>query len=312
MRRLALSERSVRSTMIFTVSGNLQSHQRRDVLSHRSPRMMPARGRTGKARGRVVGGRGRLLQLRRVTSADVRAILALAADWPLSGSLAARVLERLHAHASARPLTASAETGAGKSTLLLSQVSAHHTVFTKDDTGDGDSLAGVRASPLLRREAVEFVVGPTQATLPAHCFARALDLVLIDGAHGFPFPQLDYYFLYRHLAPGGLLVLDDIQIRSVNDLFRFLRADAMFDLLEVVRTTAFFRRTAAPVFDPHGDGWWLQGYNLRAWPPPAGLGPLGLLRALVPLPAKEAIRSLRAGYVPIAARGAPPTRGEQK
>ena len=35
----------------------------------------------------------------------------------------------------------------------------------------------------------------------------------------------------------------------------------MFRLLEVVGTTAFFERTSAPPFDPHGDGWWLQNFN---------------------------------------------------
>src|SRR6185436_15229680 len=120
---------------------------------------------------------------------------------------------------------------------------------TDDDAGRGDSLAAVRAAPLLR-PGVEFVVGPTQRTLAAHRFETPLDLVLVDGPHGFPFPHLEYYFLYPHLAAGGLLVLDDIHVRTVNDLFRFLRADAMFELLAVVHTTAFFRRTAAATFDP--------------------------------------------------------------
>jgi len=33
-------------------------------------------------------------------------------------------------------------------------------------------------------------------------------------------------------------------------------------LVEVVQEkTAFFRRTDKPLFDPYGDGWWLQNYN---------------------------------------------------
>jgi hypothetical protein len=57
------------------------------------------------------------------------------------------------------------------------------------------------------------------------------------------------------------LVLDDIQIRSIHHLFKFLCRDAMFQLDEVAHTTAFFTRTDAPTFDPLGDGWWKQGYN---------------------------------------------------
>jgi hypothetical protein len=58
-------------------------------------------------------------------------------------------------------------------------------------------------------------------------------------------------------------VVDDIQIRSVNNLFRFLKEDKMFRLEEVVRATAFFTRTDAPMFDPLGDNWWEQQYNAR-------------------------------------------------
>jgi len=198
-------------------------------------------------------------------------IQALPADWPTAGSLRPAVLARLTHHASARAVSRSAETGTGKSTLLLSHLSRRHSVFALDDTGAGDSLASVRSSPLLAPDGVEFVVGPSQRTLPAYRFEGPLDLVLIDGAHAFPFPHLDYYFLYPHLAPGGVLVLDDVHVRSVDDVFRFLRSDEMFDLLEVVHTTAFFRRTAHATFDPVADGWWLQRYNRSVLPLPGGL-----------------------------------------
>jgi hypothetical protein len=227
------------------------------------------------------------------------AIARLPAQWPLAGSLRPDVLRAVVRHAACRPLRCSAETGAGKSTLLLSHLSPRHLVFTEDDAGRGDSLAAVRGSPWLRREAVEFVVGPTQRTLPAHPFAGPLDLALIDGPHAFPFPHLEYCFLYPHLAPGALLVLDDIHVRSVNDLFRFLRADAMFELVEVVDTTAFLRRTTAPTFDPLGDGWWLQRYNVRRWPPPRGLSGWRTLVALLPLRLQDVVRRLARRPVPI-------------
>ena len=37
----------------------------------------------------------------------------------------------------------------------------------------------------------------------------------------------------------------------------------MFEEVECIGSTAVFRRTAAPVFDPLGDGWWLQDYKRR-------------------------------------------------
>lgn len=233
-------------------------------------------------------------------------IATLPDAWPLAGSLRMAGLERIAALAAGREIRSSAETGTGKSTLLLSHLSARHTVFTMDDSGAGDSLTVVRGSPLLRREVVEFVVGPTQRTLPRHAFAQPLDLAMIDGPHGFPFAQLEYFFLYPQLAPGALLVVDDIHIRAVNDLFCVLRADAMFELVDVVRTTAFFRRSDAPTLDPFGDGWWLQRYNLKLLPLPAGLPLLEKLKCLIPWPLKERLRALRKSYVPAAER---PGRG---
>ncbi len=136
----------------------------------------------------------------------------------------------------------------------------NHTVFALDE---GDSLSSVRRSALLRPDIVTFIEGPSQRTLPRHHFPEKLQLALIDGPHAYPFPDLEYYFLYPHLDPGALLILDDIQIRSIHNLFDFLRSDAMFRLDEVVQSTAFFTRTDAPAFDPTGDGWQQQGYNSR-------------------------------------------------
>lgn len=185
---------------------------------------------------------------------DVRATLHGA------GSVSADALSAIARHAGTRRIRNSAETGCGATTLLLSHLSESHTVFALDV---GDSLSSVRRSALLRPDVVTFVEGPSQRTLPNHHFSEKLQLALIDGPHAYPFPDLEYYFLYPHLDRGALLILDDIQIRSIHHLFDFLRSDAMFRLDEVVRSTAFFIRTDAPTFDPTGDGWQQQGYNAR-------------------------------------------------
>jgi hypothetical protein len=190
-----------------------------------------------------------------------RRISEIAPSLHTAGTFPARTFDAILRHAAQRPIQHSAETGSGASTLLFSHLSDNHTVFALDD--NSGSISNVRRSPLLRADRVTFIEGPTQLTLPRFSFAEKLQLVLIDGPHAYPFPDLEYYFLYPHLATGALLILDDIHIHSVHNLFDFLRADAMFDLVEVVGTTAFFRRTAAPVFNPLGDGWAAQKYNSK-------------------------------------------------
>jgi hypothetical protein len=177
-----------------------------------------------------------------------------------AGTVSADSLSALARHACSRIIRNSAETGCGATTLLLSHISQTHTVFALDV---GNSVSSVRRSPLLRPGVVQFIEGPSQRTLPTHYFSEKLQLALIDGPHAYPFPDLEYYYLYPQLDAGALLILDDIQIRSIHNLFEFMCSDPMFRLETVVRSTAFFVRTDAPTFNPTGDGWQDQPYNAR-------------------------------------------------
>jgi len=190
-------------------------------------------------------------------------VVRIAPSLHKAGTFSTRTLEAIARHASAAPIQHSAETGSGASTLLFSHLCPDHTVFAMD-AGTG-SVRAIETSPLLRRGAVTFVEGPTQVTLPRHEFVHRLQLVLIDGPHGYPFPDLEYYYLYPQLDPGALLIVDDIHIPTITNLFDVVCADEMFDLQQVVETTAFFRRTNAPTFSPLGDGWWTQRYNKRVF-----------------------------------------------
>ncbi|MFH1903476.1 MAG: class I SAM-dependent methyltransferase [Candidatus Omnitrophota bacterium] len=197
----------------------------------------------------------------------MREIEKLPVNWHGAGSFHPKALRQIVKHTSQRKISNSLETGTGKSTLLLSHISQNHKVFT---VNGGESLSVVRSSPLFNRETVEFIEGSTQVTLPRYDFRNELQLVILDGPHGYPFPDLEYYYVYPHLQEGGVLILDDIHIPTICNLFRFLKEDAMFRLSEVVKNTAFFIRTGEPVFDPFGDGWWLQNFNRNHFP--ANLG----------------------------------------
>jgi hypothetical protein len=212
--------------------------------------------------------------MERVTTGMLEELVRIAPSLHRAGTFSSRALAALARHASAQPINYSVETGSGISTLLFSHLSEDHTVFAVD--GGTGSIRGVESSALLRRETVRFVEGPTQRTLPLYTFTHPLQLALIDGPHGYPFPDLEYYYLYPHLERDALLILDDIHIPTITNLFEFLSADEMFDLQEVVETTAFFRRTSAARFPPFEDGWWTQGYNRRVFesvPPELVRGP---------------------------------------
>ncbi len=193
----------------------------------------------------------------------VQSVVEIAPNLHGSGTFSKAPLRALARYAAqSGGIQCSVETGSGASTLLLSHLSGRHLAFTVD-SGTG-SLENVKSSPLFRSENVTVIEGPTQLTLPRFSFRDPIQLALIDGPHGFPFPDLDYYYIYPHIERDGVLVLDDIQIRSIHNLFEFLSADDMWHLDEVVENTSFFRRTEAPTFPTTGDGWWLQKYNCQS------------------------------------------------
>jgi hypothetical protein len=85
---------------------------------------------------------------------------------------------------------------------------------------------------------------------------------LIEGPPAYPLPQIEFAYLFPQLAMGGWLVLDDLQIPSVHELFKFVKSSGAVALEEVVGRTAFFRRTQPGGNGASGpDGWWLQNMN---------------------------------------------------
>ena len=162
---------------------------------------------------------------------------------------------------------ATAETGCGASTLVFSKFARSHSVYCLDDSSvENSSVEFVRSFGGYAPEKIRWKFGSTQKTLIASPPTGPLDAVLIDGPHGYPFPDLEYYFFYPLIRPEGFLIVDDIHIPTIRNLFEVLRQDDMFYLYRVVGNTAFFVRSHAPTFDPHGDGWWRQRYNLQHFP----------------------------------------------
>jgi FkbM family methyltransferase len=159
------------------------------------------------------------------------------------------------------------ETGCGASTILFAEYSHRHVTFCFDDRASSNSSVDFAESfPGFKSHRVEWVFGPTQRTVLNHTLRDPVDLILLDGPHGFPFPEIEYFALYPWLKPEGVLILDDIHIPTIGHLFDFLSQDDMFYPAQVVGSTAFFVRSQAPALARDGDDWWLQRYNIQRFP----------------------------------------------
>jgi precorrin-6B methylase 2 len=114
------------------------------------------------------------------------------------------------------------ETGAGSSTIVFAAAGVDHVAVTVDQAEE----ARIRRECARRgidTGRLTFLIGPSQDVLARRPLPR-LDLVLVDGAHGFPYPILDWWHLAPYLRVGGLLVLDDCYMPPVRAVVDHLRS----------------------------------------------------------------------------------------
>jgi len=180
------------------------------------------------------------------------------------GAFADSTLKRLEQVLPSR-VSRTLETGCGKSTILFSNISETHLVFSFDDRelGCNSSVLLYENHPLTKDDRISLVPGPTQLTLPKYDAWEEYDIIMLDGPHGSPFLELEYYFTYPHLRKGGYLIIDDVHIPSIGQFADVIKEDRMFEYHALIENTLVLRRTNADSFDPFGDGWYEQDFNRR-------------------------------------------------
>jgi predicted O-methyltransferase YrrM len=137
------------------------------------------------------------------------------------------------------------ETGSGLSTLVFAFKGAVHTCITPD----GDEIERLRrycAERGVSTERLAFVAEKSQEALP-RLDVRDLDLVLVDGGHGFPVPFLDWFFAARKLKVGGIVIVDDTQLWTGEVLRDFLLAEPEWRLEARFARGAAFRKVGEKV-----------------------------------------------------------------
>jgi methyltransferase family protein len=164
--------------------------------------------------------------------------------WGLAWSALAWIEEHV------RPGMATLEVGAGASTIVLAACGATHEAITPD-SAEEERVRRQCASLGVDSSGVTFRIGPSHEVLPAW-EPRPLDLVLIDGAHGFPYPILDWWQLAPHIRVGGTALLDDAYLPAVTAVVDFVRDSPAWKLEDAVSfRTARVRklRDELPPFD---------------------------------------------------------------
>jgi predicted O-methyltransferase YrrM len=152
-----------------------------------------------------------------------------------------------------QPGMATLETGAGASTIVFAARGAHHETVTPS-AEEAERILAECDRRGISTERLTFRIGSSADVLRTW-EPRPLDLALVDGAHAFPYPTLDWWFLAPHLKIGGLMLLDDAYMPPVAAVVDHVRASNAWKLEEPISfRTAVARKLADEVIDGEWKG----------------------------------------------------------
>jgi hypothetical protein len=196
---------------------------------------------------------------------------------------------------SVTPQATTLETGAGLSTLVVLRRGVARHISVTPYAKEYDAIRGYCAMVGIDTQCWEAVTASSLQWLPA---ARlpSLDLVLIDGAHAFPAPFVDWCYTCESLKVGGLMIVDDLQLVTARILADFMRADHRWEEVRRDQRFAVYRKLVHPLHDERD---WLAQDWVAASNPVAAVrvvraGPIRRLLSLAVRAGAEPALALRA------------------
>jgi predicted O-methyltransferase YrrM len=152
------------------------------------------------------------------------------------------------------------ETGAGLSTLVFAVAGCEHTCVVPF-VEEVERIRGWCEGNGVPTEKLRFEVARSEEVVPRLADDGPLDLVLIDGGHGFPTPFVDWWYAGRRLKVGGTLIIDDTHLWTGAVLRDFLAEQPAWELVEKLPMRAAIFRRVAP--DPQHEEWVDQPYVVK-------------------------------------------------
>jgi predicted O-methyltransferase YrrM len=132
------------------------------------------------------------------------------------------------------------ETGAGYTTVVLTALGKHHYCCTRSQL-EADKIRAYLDKIGVSNDKLTAVIGSTDKTLPSLVFPSPLAFAYIDGCHGYPFPALDWHYIDKQLRVGGIVGMDNAELRPVREHCEFLEENGAYKLSGVVLESVFVR-----------------------------------------------------------------------
>ncbi len=153
------------------------------------------------------------------------------------------------------------ETGAGLSTVLFAAWGCEHLAIVPSQD-QAAVIAEYCTKQEISQEGLRFDLRPSETALPELAGSTELDLVFIDGCHGFPMPIIDWFYGAGLLRRGGVVVFDDVQLPQVKLLIdTFIDPDERWHRLAATKKWAAYRRLSA---GPLSEEWTSQRFFPQA------------------------------------------------
>ena len=148
---------------------------------------------------------------------------------------------------------------------LQDREGGHHTIIDPDQTTAwcGAAINGLLEAGL---DFFELVESPSEYALPrmAEASPANFDLVFIDGWHTFDHTLVDCFYALRLLRVGGVLAIDDANLRSVRRVIAFLANYPCLKKIGTVRQGPekwYVRALAVIMSLPPGRRFWARLLN---------------------------------------------------
>jgi hypothetical protein len=141
-----------------------------------------------------------------------------------------------------RPGSRTLETGAGLSTVLFAAWGCDHLAVVPDPS-EATAIEIYCREDCICTDSLTFDLRPSEVALPDRADSGELELVLIDGCHGFPSPIIDWFYAAGRLRREGVVVFDDVQLPQVSLLIEtFIEPDDRWLELETTSKWRAYRR----------------------------------------------------------------------
>lgn len=162
------------------------------------------------------------------------------ANWSVAPDVLRFIMNNLN------PSMRTLETGAGQTTVAFAIACTEHVCITPDLAQAERIRSYCKEHDI--RETITFIHESSDIALSSgQGIPQTLDFVLIDGAHRFPFPIIDWHYTEHRIPVGGIVAVDDFKMPSVRILHDFLAGEQEWELIQMFQVTSFFRRRRATV-----------------------------------------------------------------